>query len=50
MPTTEGGLDQKLNITHRSEAVQLALKSGNFGGVDFFAQALQKAGVFDFYR
>ncbi|MBS3911485.1 MAG: four-carbon acid sugar kinase family protein [Hydrogenophaga sp.] len=28
-----------------SEAVQLALKSGNFGGVDFFAQALQQAGV-----
>ncbi|MCY1375592.1 3-oxo-tetronate kinase [compost metagenome] len=27
------------------EAVQLALKSGNFGGVDFFAQALQQAGV-----
>jgi uncharacterized protein YgbK (DUF1537 family) len=25
--------------------VQLALKSGNFGGVDFFAQALQQAGV-----
>ena len=27
------------------DAVQLALKSGNFGGVDFFAEALQKAGV-----
>lgn len=27
------------------QAVQLALKSGNFGGVDFFAQALQQAGV-----
>ena len=27
------------------EAVQLALKSGNFGGLDFFAQALQQAGV-----
>jgi uncharacterized protein YgbK (DUF1537 family) len=27
------------------DTVQLALKSGNFGGVDFFAQALQKAGV-----
>lgn len=27
------------------EAVQLALKSGNFGGVDFFAQALRQAGV-----
>ncbi|MDO9149569.1 MAG: four-carbon acid sugar kinase family protein [Hydrogenophaga sp.] len=27
------------------EAMQLALKSGNFGGVDFFAQALQQAGV-----
>lgn len=25
--------------------VQLALKSGNFGGVDFFAQALRQAGV-----
>ncbi len=29
----------------KGEAVQLALKSGNFGGVDFFAQALQQAGV-----
>lgn len=28
-----------------SEAVQLALKSGNFGGVDFFAQALRQVGV-----
>lgn len=27
------------------EPVQLALKSGNFGGVDFFTQALQQAGV-----
>lgn len=27
------------------DAVQLALKSGNFGGVDFFAQALQQEGV-----
>lgn len=27
------------------EPVQLALKSGNFGGVDFFAQALQQAGA-----
>ncbi|MES2482338.1 MAG: 3-oxo-tetronate kinase [Pseudomonadota bacterium] len=27
------------------EPVQLALKSGNFGGVDFFAQALRQVGV-----
>jgi len=27
------------------DAVQLALKSGNFGDVDFFAQALRQAGV-----
>jgi uncharacterized protein YgbK (DUF1537 family) len=27
------------------DAVQLALKSGNFGGVDIFVEALQKAGV-----
>ncbi len=27
------------------DTVQLALKSGNFGGVDFFAQALRQAGV-----
>lgn len=32
-------------LPHSGEAVQLALKSGNFGGVDFFAQALQQAGV-----
>jgi len=29
----------------KGESVQLALKSGNFGGVNFFAQALQQAGV-----
>jgi uncharacterized protein YgbK (DUF1537 family) len=27
------------------DTVQLALKSGNFGGLDFFAQALRQAGV-----
>jgi uncharacterized protein YgbK (DUF1537 family) len=27
------------------EPILLALKSGNFGGPDFFAQALQQAGV-----
>lgn len=32
-------------LPDNGEAVQLALKSGNFGGVDFFAQALQQAGV-----
>ncbi|MDO8905241.1 3-oxo-tetronate kinase [Hydrogenophaga sp.] len=32
-------------LPDNGEALQLALKSGNFGGVDFFAQALQQAGV-----
>jgi uncharacterized protein YgbK (DUF1537 family) len=27
------------------EPLLLALKSGNFGGVDFFAQSLREAGV-----
>lgn len=32
-------------LPESGDNVQLALKSGNFGGVDFFAQALQQAGV-----
>jgi uncharacterized protein YgbK (DUF1537 family) len=39
VPWTEAALPSS------GEAMLLALKSGNFGGVDFFADALRQAGV-----